>query len=133
MKGTAVLSAADADKTDRKKMQSSESEFRSAVQLDPKSAGFHLNLARALLRQSKDDEVKQELQSCLEFHPDEKQASEARLLLGDPRRGREEFAPGFEVSTLQGQQISLQQLAGRVVVMDLWAIGCPRAASRCRN
>ena len=125
MKGTAVFAAAGADKTDSKTMQSSESEFRSAIQLDPKSAGFHLNLARALLRQSKDDEAKQELQSCLGLHPDEKQTSEARLLLSDPRRGREEFAPAFEVSTLQGQQISLKQLAGRVVVMDFWATWCP--------
>ena len=123
MKGTAVLTAAD--KTDSKKAQESESEFRSAIQLDPKSAVFHLNLARALLRESKDEEAKQELQSCLELRPDEKQASEARLLLGNPRRGREEFAPEFEVSTLQGQTVSLKQLAGRVVVMDFWATWCP--------
>jgi thioredoxin-like negative regulator of GroEL len=92
---------------------------------DGMRAGFHLNLARALLRQSKDDEAKQELQSCLGLHPDEKQASEARLLLSDPRRGCEEFAPRFEVSTLPRQQISLKQLAGRVVVMDFWATWCP--------
>lgn len=126
MKGTALLTAAGADKTDSKTMQSSESEFRSTSQLDPKSAGFHLNLARALLWQSKgDDDAKQELQSCLGLPPDEKQTSEARLLLSDPRRGREEFAPAFEVSTLQGQQIPLKQLAGRVVVMDFWATWCP--------
>jgi thioredoxin-like negative regulator of GroEL len=123
LKGTAVLTATD--KRDSKKAQESESEFRSAIQLDPKSAVFHLNLARALLRESKDDEAKQELQACLALRPEEKQASEARLLLSDSRRGREEFAPEFEVSTLQGQTISLKQLVGRVVVMDFWATWCP--------
>ena len=123
MKGTAVLTATK--KTDSKKAQESESEFRAAIGLDPKSAVFHLNLAKALLRESKDDEAKQELQTCLGLHLDEKQASEARQLLADPRRGREEFAPEFEVSTLQGQTVSLKQLAGRVVVMDFWATWCP--------
>jgi thioredoxin-like negative regulator of GroEL len=121
LKGTAVFSAAG---TDNNKMKASEGEFRSAVQLDPKTATFHLSLAKALLRESKDEEAKQELEACLSLHPDEKMASEARLMLADPRRGRETFAPEFEISTLQGQQISLKQLAGRVVVMDFWATWC---------
>ncbi len=60
----------------------------------------------------------------MELDPDEQVARQARLILADPRRVREEFAPEFEVSTLQGQQISLKQLAGRVVVVDFWATWC---------
>jgi thioredoxin-like negative regulator of GroEL len=122
LKGNAAFSAAG---TDNKKMKGAEGEFRSAVQLDPKGSVFHLSLAKALLRESKDGEARQELEACLGLHPDEKMTREARLLLGDPRRGREEFAPEFEISTLQGQQVSLKQLAGRVVVMDFWATWCP--------
>jgi peroxiredoxin len=129
LKGNAVFSVAG---TDSNKMKGSEAEFRSAVQLDPKNAVYRLSLAKALLRQSKDskdkedkeDEAKQELQACLGLDPDEQIAHQARLILADPRRGREEFAPEFEVNTLQGQQISLKQLAGRVVVMDFWATWC---------
>jgi thiol-disulfide isomerase/thioredoxin len=124
LKGTAMLSEEGGENKD-KKMQMLEGEFRSAVQLAPKSAVFHLNLAKALLKESKDDEAKQELQTCLGLRPDEKLASEAKLLMGDPRRGREKFAPEFELSTLQGQVVSLKQLAGRVVVMDFWATWCP--------
>ncbi len=124
LKGNAIFSAAG---TDSNKMKASEAEFRSAVQLDPKDAVYHLSLAKTLLRESKDsnnDEAKRELEACLELQPDEQIARQARLILADPRRAREEFAPGFEVSTLQGQQISLKQLAGRVVVLDFWATWC---------
>jgi thiol-disulfide isomerase/thioredoxin len=42
----------------------------------------------------------------------------------DPRGMGKEIAPQFEISTLQGQRVSLKQLAGRVVVMDFWATWC---------
>jgi thiol-disulfide isomerase/thioredoxin len=110
---------------DGKKLQSAVSEYQAAVQLDPKSAVFHLNLARALLRESKDDAAKQELQACVECAPDEKIKEEAQKLMADPKRGREELAPDFELTTLKGQPLSLRDLAGRVVVMDFWATWCP--------
>jgi len=122
LKGTAVFAAAG---TDSKKMKASEGEFRSAVQLDPKNPTFHLSLAKALLRESKDEDAKQELQTFLGLNADEELARQARLILADPRRGREEFAPQFEISTLQGQRVSLKQLAGRIVVLDFWATWCP--------
>jgi thioredoxin-like negative regulator of GroEL len=122
LKGTAVFSEAG---TDAKKMKSSEGEFRSAIQLDPKAAMFHFGLAKVLLWESKDDEAKQELETFLGLNADEELARQARLILADPRRGRAEFAPGFEITTLQGQRVSLKQLAGRIVVLDFWATWCP--------
>jgi thioredoxin-like negative regulator of GroEL len=122
LKGNLLLGSS---RTDSKKLAQAESEFKAAVQLDPKSPMFHLNLAKALLRESKDEVAKRELQACLNCGPEEKLAREARQLIADPRRGREELAPDFELTTMQGQQLSLQQLAGRVVVMDFWATWCP--------
>jgi thiol-disulfide isomerase/thioredoxin len=122
LKGNALFAAAGKDS---KKMGAAEVEFRSAIQLNPKSPLFHLSLAKTLLWESKDDEAKQELQACVALNADEKMAAEARFLLADSRRGREEFAPQFEIRTLQGDEVSLKQLAGRVVVMDFWATWCP--------
>ena len=122
LKGNLLLSSSGED---MKKARLAESEYKTAVQLDPKSAIFHFNLAKALLRESEDDAAKQELQACLDCAPEEKLGKEARRLMADPRRGREELAPDFELTTTQGQQLSLQQLAGRVVVMDFWATWCP--------
>ncbi len=75
LKGTAIFSAMAG--TDDKKMRVSEGEFRSAVQLDPKAAIFHLSLAKVLLRESKDDEAKRELEACLALDPDEQLAHQA--------------------------------------------------------
>lgn len=122
LKGNLLLGQGSGDNG---KWQQAEDEFAAAVQLDPKVATFHLNLAKALLRESKDDEAKKELQLCLDCASDNQQKSDARKLLVKPELGREDLAPVFELTTMQGQQLSLQGLAGRIVVMDFWATWCP--------
>jgi thioredoxin-like negative regulator of GroEL len=109
---------------DAKSFSLAEHEFQAAVQLDPKTPIFHLNLAKALLRESKDDAAKGQLQECLNCAPDEPMRVEAQKLMANPERGRLEVAPDFQLTTMQGQQLSLQGLAGRVVVMDFWATWC---------
>lgn len=102
-----------------------EAEFRMAVQIDRTVATYHLNLATALIRQSKDEAAKPELEACLGASPAPDVAKMAQALLGDPRRGRETFAPEFNVKSLTGERVSLQQFAGKVLVMDFWATWCP--------
>jgi thiol-disulfide isomerase/thioredoxin/Tfp pilus assembly protein PilF len=122
MKGNLLLSRAEDDK---KKLLSAEAEYRAAIQLDAKPAVYHLNLARALFKQVKDDDGKKSLEDCLASNPDTTTATQARQIMADPRRAREEFAPNFQFQSLQGDQFTLQQLKGRVLVMDFWATWCP--------
>jgi len=102
-----------------------ETEFARAVQLDRTVAIYHLNLATAMIRQSKDEAAKPELDACLAASPTADIAALAKKLLADPRRGREAFAPDFNVKGINGEQVSLQQFAGKVLVMDFWATWCP--------
>jgi thiol-disulfide isomerase/thioredoxin len=122
LKGNAITATAGSD---AKKLVMAENEFRAAVELEPKMPVLHMNLANNLLKQSRDEEGKQELQVCLSLNPEEKLAVDAKRLLAHPERAREPIAPDFELTTLQGQQLSLSQLSGRVVVMDFWATWCP--------
>ncbi len=108
-----------------KEFARAEEEYRAAVQLDRAVAVYHLNCAGALIRQSKDEAAKQELEACLEAHPAPDLARRAQSLLADPRRGRETFAPDFKVKVLSGEAVSLQQFAGKVLVVDFWATWCP--------
>jgi thiol-disulfide isomerase/thioredoxin len=110
---------------DRKSFQKAEQEFRQAVDLDPKDPDLHLNLACALMKQSKDDEAIPELKRCLELHPSATSTDLANRYLAKPQLGREELAPDFLATTLQGDQISLKQFAGKMVVLDFWATWCP--------
>jgi peroxiredoxin len=88
-------------------------------------AVYHLNCATAMIRQSKDEAAKQELEACMAANPAPDLARRAQALLADPRRGRENFAPEFKVKVLTGEAVSLQQFAGKVLVMDFWATWCP--------
>jgi len=121
LKGQVLI--AQAEKPNQ--MEAAVAEFRIAVQLDRAEAAYHLNLATALIRQSKDEAAKPELEACLNAHPTPDVATSAKTLLADPRRGRETFAPDFRVKTLTGEQVSLQQFTGKVLVMDFWATWCP--------
>jgi len=126
LKGKALLSIDMGPVGDyNKQVQQAEQEYRAAVELQPKDPKARLNLAFALLREKKDDDAKAELEQCLALNPPANVADNARVLLADPRRGREESSPDFELKTLQGEAISLKQLSGKIVVLDFWATWCP--------
>jgi len=110
---------------DEKKRSEAEAEYRAAVKENPESAEKHLKLAIALLKEVKDTEGKDEVSEYLRQDPNGKYAGYARALIQNPRRAREDYAPEFSVTTLQGETVSLRGLAGRFVVLDFWATWCP--------
>src|SRR5229473_1710814 len=122
LKGSALMWIGDAD---HKKLALAETEFRDAAQLSKDIALFHFNLATALLRESKDDLGTQELKTCLALNPGEPLAERAKQLLVNPHRALENVSPEFQLTTLQGETISLKQLSGKIVVLDFWATWCP--------
>ncbi len=122
MKGTAILGQSSPN---AQNLKDGEAEYRAALALVNTEPVFHFNLATVLLRQSRDAEGKDELNKCLALHPPQSIADQASKLIADPRRAREDFAPDFHVTTLQGKDISLEQLRGNIVVLDFWAIWCP--------
>jgi thiol-disulfide isomerase/thioredoxin len=110
---------------DPKKLQAAESEYRSAAQLDPNNAAIHLNLGIVLLRQSREPDGIAELNAYLRLAPDGRDANYAKKLIANPKRAGDPLAPLFRVTTLDGRQIALDQLTGKIVVMDFWATWCP--------
>jgi thiol-disulfide isomerase/thioredoxin/Tfp pilus assembly protein PilF len=102
-----------------------EAEFRAAAQIESNNPVFHLWLGTVLLRESKNDEGVAELKKCLALDPPAAVAERARLILADPRRAGEEFASNFRITSVQGQELSLKQFAGKIVVLDFWATWCP--------
>jgi peroxiredoxin len=110
---------------EEKKRSEAEAEYRAAVQQNGQAAELHLKLALALLKEVKDTEGRGEINEYLRLAPEGEYAGYARALLQNPRRAREEYAPEFSVTTLQGETVSLRGLVGRFVVLDFWATWCP--------
>jgi peroxiredoxin len=110
---------------DEKKRAEAEAEYLAAIQQNSQDAENHLKLAVALIKEVKDTEAKTELNEYLKLAPVGKYAGYAHALLRNPRRARDEYAPEFSVTTIRGETISLNGLAGKFVVLDFWATWCP--------
>jgi thiol-disulfide isomerase/thioredoxin len=121
LKGSALFNIGEPEK---RSLPKAEAEFREAARLSPAVASFHLNLARSLMKQSKDDQAVQELNQCLALNPSAPMADLVKKYLANPKRGRGELAPDFHLTTLRGDQVASQELAGRTVVLDFWATWC---------
>ncbi len=122
LKGNVYLGLA---KADSRQLKNAEEEFRFAVKFDENNPQYHFDLGRVLLMEARDADAKPELQTCLDLKPDTALVRQATRLMADPRRAREELAPAFQLTTLQGQDLSLEKVAGKIVVLDFWATWCP--------
>ncbi len=110
--------------TDPKELKAAESEYRAALEIKKDDATAHLNLGITLLKESQKNEGIDELNSYLRIAPDAPEAGYARKLIAHPEDAGLALAPDFKVQTLDGQGIALDQLAGKIVVMDFWATWC---------
>jgi len=122
LKGVILMGLADGK---MEKLQKAQAEFAAARQLNSADPTFLLNLGIVRLKQKDDEGGIALLNEFLEQAPDGLAAQTARRFIEKPRRARESFAPALIVTTLQGDQYSLDAMAGKVVVIDFWATWCP--------
>ena len=116
---------AQADKKDLKKLQGAESVFRQALAIDAARPIVHYNLGVVLMQLNRDEEGVAEIKQYLKSQPKGGYAETARKLAENPRRARENFAPDFSFTSAQGEYIALDDLKGKVVVLDFWGTWCP--------
>jgi thiol-disulfide isomerase/thioredoxin len=100
-------------------------EYKAALQLRPDfiTARYRLGISLAYLH--RDDEARQEFTAFLdhdrrspEFH------DRAERFVERVELARAKMAPPFSAVTLDGQHISMDSLAGKVVLIDFWATWC---------
>ena len=102
-----------------------EAAYRKAIELAPgKLNAIVYNLATVLLREGKRKEGLERLDEFLRVEPEGPRAAQARTLRRNPHRAGDTLAPDFSVDTLSGKKLSLEGLAGKVVLVDFWATWC---------
>jgi thiol-disulfide isomerase/thioredoxin len=116
---------AQADKKDQKKLQAAETVFRQALAIDNARPIIHYNLGVVLMQLNRDEEGAVEIKEYIKAEPRGRYAETARRLVENPRRSRENYAPDFSFTSLQGEYISLDDLKGKVVLLDFWGTWCP--------
>ena len=115
---------ASAEKKDQKKLQAAEAAFRHALTMEGVSPLVHYNLGVTLLQLHRDAEGIAEISQYIKAQPDGAYVAKARKIAENPRRARENYAPDFSFTSLQGEYISLDDLRGKVVVLDFWGTWC---------
>lgn len=121
-KGNALTAAAE--KPGDPKLKLAEAEYRNVLALTDTMPIATFNLGVTLLKLNRDDEGIRELQAYIALGGSAPQLANARLLIAEPRRARENFAPDFSVVTLEGEFVSLADLKGKTVLLDFWGTWC---------
>jgi peroxiredoxin len=114
-----------AERKDAKKLQAAEAAFRQALTMEGAAPRIHYYLGVTLLQLNRDPEGIAEINEYIKLQPTATNLNEARKMVENPRRARENYAPDFSFTSSRGEHIVLEELRGKVVVLDFWATWCP--------
>jgi peroxiredoxin/Tfp pilus assembly protein PilF len=80
---------------------------------------------RALAYLKQDDAAKAQFEKFAKVKPaDDPDRQRAMRYISEPELARARMAPPFAVTTIDGQRVSLDDLRGKVVLLDFWATWC---------
>ena len=80
---------------------------------------------RILAQLKQDDAAKARFQQYAKMHTaDDPERQRVLRYIDNPELARARLAPAFAVTTLDGQHISMDDLQGKVVLLDFWATWC---------
>jgi tetratricopeptide (TPR) repeat protein len=109
----------------KKSLQEAVTAFNQSIEIGGgKVLKARYNLGHALLKLGRDEEGKAALKAYLEADPNSPNAAEVRALLANPRLVNEKFAPVFKVASTAGEELSLEAMRGKIVLLDFWATWC---------
>ncbi len=125
LKGIALQALAEGK--NEKKLQEAETALRQGLALDTDAdvPTLHFNLGYVLMQLKRDAEGISAMKKFIELDPNGVEAEQVNKMIENPRRAREAYAPDFSITTADGEHLTLDDLRGKVVVLDFWGTWCP--------
>ena len=101
-----------------------ESALRAASAANPACVECRFNLGFVLLKESKDAEGVAVLKTVAPEFAGTPRGHEIERLIADPSRIRKNYAPEFSAKLSTGEEVNLDTLRGKVVLLDFWGTWC---------
>jgi thiol-disulfide isomerase/thioredoxin len=101
-----------------------ETSLKAASAANPACVECRFNLGFVLLKESKDAEGVAVLKTVAPEFAGTPRGSEIQRLIANPSRIRKNYAPEFSAKLSTGEEINLDTLKGKVVLLDFWGTWC---------
>lgn len=101
-----------------------EAAFKAASAANPACVECRFNLGLVLLKESKDAEGVAVLKTVAPQFAGTPRGREIQRFIDDPSRVRKTYAPEFSAKLSTGEEVNLDTLKGKVVLLDFWGIWC---------
>ena len=123
-RGEAIfLEAGDKNKTD--KLQAADAAFKAAIADNPKNANAHFFDGKVLARLQQLDAASEEFKQCVScISPNDPSYTRTQHFADNPQLSNAKMAPPVVVTALDGSKFNLDEMGGRVVLIDFWATWC---------
>jgi len=122
--GTAIVAKAG-EKPKADQLAAAHEAFQAALTTYPANNIARYEDACVLARMGNDADASKEFAACAAAaNPDDPMVTRARHFAEDPKLSLNKMAPAFEVTTLDGTKFNLDNMQGRVVLIDFWATWC---------
>jgi tetratricopeptide (TPR) repeat protein len=84
----------------------------------------YYNLGFALIKSGKEEEGIAALKTYLQLDPEGNDASQARAVIANTKMVDARVAPTFSFKSNTGEELSIEKLRGKIVLLEFWASWC---------
>jgi len=123
-RGEAIfLETGDKNKLD--KLQAADAALKAAIADNPKNGTAHYFDGKVLARMQQMEAASEQFKQCLKcVSPSDPSYTRAQHFAENPQLSTAKMAPAFTVTALDGTKFTLDEMGGRVVLIDFWATWC---------
>jgi thiol-disulfide isomerase/thioredoxin len=112
-------------KYDTKLLNTADAAFKAALVLNPQNASALLIDGEVLVHLGQIEAARTQFKASLALiKPDDPSYGRTQRFAQDPALALQPMAPAFTVTTFDGSRFNLDQMNGRVVLIDFWATWC---------